>query len=283
MSAPIKLKRSELLELIWSKPVSVLAPEFGLSPNGLAKICDRLEIERPPKGYWRSKGKAAAARKPTSIPDPDGTVVIGKSSGGDRRRRSRMSAKDRRQVMLDCARGIAQTCGLHQVSLKAVARKLGMSEAQAHNIFSTREDLLVDLAYEEVVAFEQSRQAAVQRGGSRLAKVVLSSMNYLREASRRGPLLQQILRDSAVRQRVDALRADLRAQASEKHVQAVVREKQVDAEAAYASVSIMTALMVRAGGLVSDDQLTIEEAERLCIPIVIASALENRQARGGSG
>lgn len=90
--------------------------------------------------------------------------------------------------MLECARKMALEDGLHHVTLKAVEKKLAMSEAQAHNIFPTREDLLVDLAFEEVQAFETSRLNAVERGGSRMAKVVLSSMNYLREVSKRDPL-----------------------------------------------------------------------------------------------
>ena len=245
MSKKIELTRSELLDLVWSRPVSVLADEFGLSPNGLAKICDRLEIERPPKGYWRSKGEAGRAEKPASIADPDGVVTIGGDAAGDRRRRTRLSGK-----------------------------QLGMSEAQAHNILSTREDLLVDLAFEEVVAFEMSRRASVQRGGTRIAKVVLSSINYLREVSRRGPLLQRLVRDSGVRDRIDKLRDEIRAPASERHIRSVVREKNVDTEEAIASVSIMTALLVRAGGLVSEDNLKLEQAERLCLPILISSAIE---------
>ena len=274
MSKKIELTRSELLDLVWSRPVSVLADEFGLSPNGLAKICDRLEIERPPKGYWRSKGEAGRAEKPASIADPDGVVTIGGDAAGDRRRRTRLSGEERRRMMLDCARDIAHTSGTHQISLKAIAKQLGMSEAQAHNILSTREDLLVDLAFEEVVAFEMSRRASVQRGGTRIAKVVLSSINYLREVSRRGPLLQRLVRDSGVRDRIDKLRDEIRAPASERHIRSVVREKNVDTEEAIASVSIMTALLVRAGGLVSEDNLKLEQAERLCLPILISSAIE---------
>lgn len=274
MSKAVELKRAELLDLVWSKPMSVLAGEFGLSPNGLAKICDRLDIERPPKGYWRARNRNGAAPKPDALSDPDEIVVIGGESSRDRRQRSRMSAEDRRAHMLDSAREIAQTSGLHQVTLKSVARKLGMSEAQAHNIYSTREDLLVELAFEEVKAFEEARLLAIERGGSRLSKVVLSSIDHLRQVSRRGPLLQQILRDSSVRRRVSEMRRHLRAHASQKHVRAVVRDKGIAAEEALASVSVFTALVVRAGELVSEGVLPIEEAERLCLPIVIATAMD---------
>jgi hypothetical protein len=35
--------------------MSRLAFEFGVSGNGLAKICDRLNIPYPPRGYWARK------------------------------------------------------------------------------------------------------------------------------------------------------------------------------------------------------------------------------------
>lgn len=32
--------------------MSRLAEEFGISGNGLAKICDRLDVTYLPRGYW---------------------------------------------------------------------------------------------------------------------------------------------------------------------------------------------------------------------------------------
>lgn len=46
------LTRDELHDLVWSVPVSRLARRFGISDVGLAKICARHEIPRPPRGYW---------------------------------------------------------------------------------------------------------------------------------------------------------------------------------------------------------------------------------------
>lgn len=46
------LTRDELHDLVWSVPVSRLAKRFGISDVGLAKICARHEIPRPPRGYW---------------------------------------------------------------------------------------------------------------------------------------------------------------------------------------------------------------------------------------
>jgi hypothetical protein len=52
---PVTLSRDELYRRVWETPMSRLATEFGISGNGLAKICDRLDIPYPPRGYWARK------------------------------------------------------------------------------------------------------------------------------------------------------------------------------------------------------------------------------------
>jgi hypothetical protein len=49
----IRLSREELYEKVWSKALIRLAPEFGISDRGLAKLCKRMEIPVPGLGYWR--------------------------------------------------------------------------------------------------------------------------------------------------------------------------------------------------------------------------------------
>ena len=46
------LTRQELYKLVWKKPMSKLAVEFGLSDQGLEKICRRHNIPKPGLGYW---------------------------------------------------------------------------------------------------------------------------------------------------------------------------------------------------------------------------------------
>lgn len=47
-----ELTREELYERIWSTSARHLAKEFGISDVGLAKICKRYRIPKPPVGYW---------------------------------------------------------------------------------------------------------------------------------------------------------------------------------------------------------------------------------------
>lgn len=48
----MKLKRIRLYEMVWGKPMTRLASEFGLSDVGLAKICRKHGIPLPERGYW---------------------------------------------------------------------------------------------------------------------------------------------------------------------------------------------------------------------------------------
>src|SRR5689334_12369142 len=46
------VNRQQLYELVWTTPMRTLAKEFGMSDVGLAKLCRRYDIPRPPPGYW---------------------------------------------------------------------------------------------------------------------------------------------------------------------------------------------------------------------------------------
>ncbi len=50
-----RVSRDDLYTLVWQTPMNRLGMEFGISGNGLTKICDRLEIPYPPRGYWAKK------------------------------------------------------------------------------------------------------------------------------------------------------------------------------------------------------------------------------------
>lgn len=52
----IRFKREELYELVWAQPVTKLAKSYGLSDVGFAKICRKLKVPIPGRGYWQRKG-----------------------------------------------------------------------------------------------------------------------------------------------------------------------------------------------------------------------------------
>jgi hypothetical protein len=63
----IKMNRAELFERVWSLPVTKLAEEWGITGTGLKKVCRRVQIPVPPRGYW-AKLKAGHRLKRPSLP-----------------------------------------------------------------------------------------------------------------------------------------------------------------------------------------------------------------------
>lgn len=62
---PIALyDRQQLLDDVWSTPVSHLKAKYALSDAGIKKLCSRLQIPTPPRGYWAklNAGKKVPAK-----------------------------------------------------------------------------------------------------------------------------------------------------------------------------------------------------------------------------
>lgn len=53
----IRIKRDELYEQVWAQPLTTLAASYGLSDVGLRKICKKLKIPLPGRGFWQRIGK----------------------------------------------------------------------------------------------------------------------------------------------------------------------------------------------------------------------------------
>lgn len=64
---PTTMTREDLYNAVWTTPMTRLAEEYGLSDNGLAKICKRENIPCPPRGYW-AKHFVGKAPKQTPLP-----------------------------------------------------------------------------------------------------------------------------------------------------------------------------------------------------------------------
>jgi hypothetical protein len=61
------IKREELYEEVWSVPLTQLCAKYGLSDNGLRKVCKRLNVPFPWRGYW-AKVEAGHRVKKTPLP-----------------------------------------------------------------------------------------------------------------------------------------------------------------------------------------------------------------------
>ena len=60
----VVLTREQLYDEVWSAPMATLARKHGLSDVGLAKICRKLDIPVPWRGFWRKKEVGQSVKRP---------------------------------------------------------------------------------------------------------------------------------------------------------------------------------------------------------------------------
>lgn len=277
-----ELSREKLYSLVWSRPLGDVALEIGVSANGLAKICDRLLVPRPPRSYWSRRGKANEPPRPKLGSPPLDLHEVTNGDGGQpiiTRRRVRMSRAEREQQLMDEAARIAVAEGLGAVSVKRVAREAGISEAQAHNCYASRHDLLVELARRETRAVEAKRQLSISRGTDNVTNIMLSTIGYLHESVARGPLLQILVRDPEIRSALRKERSQTASEARKPVLEGMLARYNMSPAQARGSSAILTAICLRAGSLLASRRADLELTERICLTMVMAGVRSNAAFR----
>lgn len=59
-----ELSREELFALVWERPTSEIANELGISDVAVGKLCEKLQVPKPPRGYWARVVAGQAPRRP---------------------------------------------------------------------------------------------------------------------------------------------------------------------------------------------------------------------------
>ncbi|RLA40924.1 MAG: hypothetical protein DRR42_25245, partial [Gammaproteobacteria bacterium] len=59
-----ELTREELFLLVWERPSLEVARELGISDVALGKRCKKLQVPKPPPGYWAKVKAGKRTRKP---------------------------------------------------------------------------------------------------------------------------------------------------------------------------------------------------------------------------
>lgn len=269
-AAPRTLSRAEIYDLVWSQPMSTIALELGLSGNGLAKICDRLLVPYPTRGYW-AKVYAGKDEPQTPLPaaPPGSTVVtIAPARARSRRPRLRLTREERRQQIVDEADRLVRTEGVHAVSMKRIARELGMSEAQTYNYFSSSAELLAAIARAELVEMNKARLAAGRQCTDPQMRYTLTTLAYLRQVATRGEVLQQLLALPDVRALLRDEHEDRRS-ANRKVLSGVYSEAyKVPPQVSELVGGLLTALSLRGGRLLARGKIDLATAERLVMPAI---------------
>jgi AcrR family transcriptional regulator len=179
-------------------------------------------------------------------------------------RRTRLSPDQRRAQLRETAKALILSDGVQAVTMRRLAQTLGISEAQAHNYYK-RDELLVEIARQELAEMEANRQSDIQRGADFTMRLVLGTVGYLREIEARGGLVQALLDAPEVRR---ALRGD-RVTGARAVGERMAAQFGVPAEVGAAGTRILASVSRRAGRLQSSGRLTPAEAERLALAMVL--------------
>ena len=267
-----RLTRKALYESVWSHPLNAVAAELGISGNGLAKICDRVMIPCPKRGYW---AKVQAGKKPAREPLPAAPASVGEwvtissERAASRRTRTRLSREARAEQLIEAAGKIIGRDGLPAATMKRVAREIGLSEAQAYNYFKSQKELLIALARRELAAMNSVRLGEIGRIDDHLTRITLSTVIYLREVSHRGTLVQTLLGSPAVRLALREERLRQRSMGVDGVSDRMQRSFGTPRDLASASAAILTALCLRAGRLLANKKVSLELAQRLTLAMLI--------------
>jgi hypothetical protein len=83
------LTREKLYEEVWAEPMTKVAARYGVSSSFLARVCERLSVPRPSRGYWAQAEVGKADAKP-SLPKARPGDEIEWSRDGEPRRAPRV-------------------------------------------------------------------------------------------------------------------------------------------------------------------------------------------------
>lgn len=186
-----------------------------------------------------------------------------------RRQLKRRTKGERAEELKGAARELIAEAGLHNLTMRTIAARIGLSEAQAHNYY-TRDQLLIEIVREELDAVEAARKASVEFGDGLRKRSVASMFAYLQEVEKRGSLLQDLLNLPAIR---DALKQQ-REQRAESDIQEAIKgyETQygVPEHIARPVYSILTSVTLRAGRLLATGRSDYDTLAKASLDIISA-------------
>jgi AcrR family transcriptional regulator len=243
-----------------------------VSGNALTKICDRLLVPYPPRGYWARRSSGASPSQPPlpkAPEEPAARVTISSERAASRRLRTRLSPHERREQSVLVAQNIIARHGLHAATMKQIASIAGISETQAYNYFGSREKLFAELARREFAQIRAARAVDIESNSDHYARIIATTSTYLRMINARGGLLQTLLSSPEVR---SLLRREHRTRSSTElhaNAQELVNVYGIERAVALGCTVVLTTLCLRAGKLISDKRISLEAGERLCLSMMV--------------
>ena len=128
------MKRIELYELVWSKPMTKLGADLGISDVGLAKACRRHAIPVPPRGHW-AKLQAGKTSVQVPLPHPEVEMEVAFTTVPPARRQADVAQKREAKALV--------VVKVEQLRAAAPVRK--QSDARPHPLVRATMDFFARL------------------------------------------------------------------------------------------------------------------------------------------
>lgn len=80
---PTDINREAIYREVWTEPMTKVAARYGLSDKGLAKICRKLSVPIPGRGFWQ-RLRAGQSVKPRPLPSSKGAQSVRLASSFNR-------------------------------------------------------------------------------------------------------------------------------------------------------------------------------------------------------
>lgn len=77
------IRREKLYEEVWAEPMLTVATHYGVSSSFMARICQRLKVPCPPRGYWAKKAAGLKLKIPP-LQEPEPGDELGWARGSER-------------------------------------------------------------------------------------------------------------------------------------------------------------------------------------------------------
>ena len=263
MDTTHRITRQELYDLVWSQPLKHLAQDLSISGNALAKICDRMLVPHPSRGYWSAQGGRKRERRPPLPPTPEDCgedILISSRRAGSRRGQRRMTLEARREQIADAAADLVLTSGVGMVTMKAVARQAGVSEALVYRYFSSVLDLLAYMARREQQVMAAMQEALMQPHTSYIDRARASMVGFLDYVERRRGLLQALLASGELRRALNPEHRSRLASAPQLSSTRWLLQSGGPVEVGAAGWRILRAAGTRGGKLLASGKLSRERA-----------------------
>lgn len=111
------ISRDQLYEQVWTDPMLAVAARYGVSSSYLARVCECLNVPRPPRGYWARIKHGQRPKKPALPPPRPGDETAwtpGISPGAYGLRRPRRAQEPSAEAPSDAPRRHALLVGLKE-------------------------------------------------------------------------------------------------------------------------------------------------------------------------